>query len=136
MTLSRLLLIAPLGMLAACATERHTALVEPEPEPTQGVLEVPQTAPQQNGQLDFSLASGVYNCDLGQRVNVVRPRDALTIEIGWTGRHYQLARNVSFSGLPRYENTTHGLVRIDLPWKGMLLDATTNKPLASDCTMS
>lgn len=135
MLLFRLPLIATGAMLAACSTP-HTTATRTEPEPTPSIVAVPETAPQPpGGQLDFKLASGVYSCDMGQRVNIVRPAgEAIAIEIGWTGRRYQLARNFSSSGLPRYEDKASGLVWIDLPWKGMLLDARTNKPLASDCT--
>ncbi|BAL25487.1 hypothetical protein [Azoarcus sp. KH32C] len=136
MMLFRLTLIATGATLAACSTPGPMTRVEPEPAPS--VLAAPETAPMlPGGQLEFKLTSGVYNCDMGQRVNVVRPAgEAIAIEIGWTGRRYQLARNISSSGLPRYEDKANGLVWIDLPWKGMLLDAKTNKPLASDCITS
>ncbi|HJV28720.1 MAG TPA: hypothetical protein VJ673_23780 [Aromatoleum sp.] len=135
MLLFRLTLIATGAMVAACSTPSTTA-TRTETEPTPSVLGVPETTPPPlAGQLDFKLASGVYSCDMGQRINIVRPAgEAIAIEIGWTGRRYQLARNISSSGLPRYEDKISGLVWIDLPWKGMLLDAKTNKPLASDCT--
>lgn len=91
-------------------------------------------APQQRQQLEFELKSGSYLCEFGLRVDVMR--DAPTsgnVHIAWNGRRYSLARDTSHSGLPRYEDRRNGLVWIDLPWKGVLLDARTQKPLANDC---
>lgn len=85
-------------------------------------------------QLDFELRSGSYQCELGLRIDVLRsPREHGTMQIGWQGKRYNLARDPSKSGLPRYEDRNHGLVWIDLPWKGVLLDGRTNKPLANEC---
>jgi len=87
-----------------------------------------------DGQLEFDLSSGDYVCEWGLRVNVERGASAPNqIQIGWNGGQYQLDRDPSFSGLPRFEDRTNGLVWIDLPWKGVLLDGKTYKPLANDC---
>lgn len=56
------------------------------------------------------------------------------MQIKWQGRDYALVRDSSASGLPRYEEAKGGLVWIDLPWKGVLLDGRTHKPLASECS--
>lgn len=84
--------------------------------------------------LDFKLASGTFSCEAGLRVDVARnPATPDQMHINWQGRSYALARDSSASGLPRYEEARGGLVWIDLPWKGVLLDGRTHKPLASEC---
>ncbi|HQU80346.1 MAG TPA: hypothetical protein PLU47_12880 [Azonexus sp.] len=101
--------------------------------------ETPPKAPpsaQKNAQLELKLASGTYRCEQGLRVQVgreVRDRVNTRINLVWNGNSYRLERDFSYSGLPRFEDTSSGLVWIDLPWKGMLLDGKTSKPLANEC---
>ncbi len=101
--------------------------------------ETPPKAPppaQKNAQLELKLASGTYRCEQGLRVQVGREvRDGVNTRINlvWNGNSYRLERDFSYSGLPRFEDTSSGLVWIDLPWKGMLLDGKTSKPLANEC---
>lgn len=126
--------LAFLALLSACAT--------PPPEPTAAVVvetAVPVEGPiAVDGQLMLDLASGVYHCEFGALVDVIRESgtgigDGTRIDIGWNGGRYQLERDRSSSGLPRFEDRASGLVWIDLPWKGVLLDGKTQKPLANEC---
>lgn len=98
----------------------------------------PKTPPPaaQNTQLELKLASGTYRCEQGVRIKVEREtRDRVNqrIHLAWNGSTYRLERNFSYSGLPRFEDKANGLVWIDLPWKGMLLDAANGKPLVNEC---
>ena len=101
--------------------------------------ETPPKAPppaQKNAQLELKLASDTYRCEQGLRVQVgreIRDRVNTRINLVWNGNSYRLERDFSYSGLPRFEDTSSGLVWIDLPWKGMLLDGKTSKPLANEC---
>lgn len=95
---------------------------------------VPPSA--QNRQLELKLANGTYNCEHKVRIQVereVRDRVNHRITIFWNGSRYRLERDPSYSGLPRFEDGASGLVWIDLPWKSLLLDGKTNKPLVNEC---
>jgi hypothetical protein len=125
--------LASLALLSACAT--------PPPEPTAAIVETIVPAEgliAVDGQLMLDLASGTYHCEFGAHVDVMRESgagngDGSRINIGWNGGRYQLERDRSSSGLPRFEDRANGLVWIDLPWKGVLLDGKTQKPLANEC---
>ena len=125
MKLNRLIIATTcVGALAACGT--------PNPSPTSSRPEAPASQ-----QLQLKLRSGVYRCELGRTVDVQRdPRDAARIQVGWGGNRYGMQRFDSFSGLPRFEDRANGLVWIDLPWKGVLLDSASGQPLASECKLS
>ena len=90
----------------------------------------------QNRQLELKLANGTYNCEHKVRIQVereIRDRVNRRITIGWNGNSYRLERDPSYSGLPRFEDGANGLVWIDMPWKSLLLDGKTNKPLVNEC---
>lgn len=117
----------PLGLFAlpllisACSTQPHTP------------------PSRQNEQLELSLGSGTYTCEHGQRIRVERElRDHINhrIRIAWNGSNYRLERDRSYSGLPRFQDASSGLVWIDMPLKSLLLDGRTNKPLANECRIA
>lgn len=129
MTLLRLLIIVlSAATLAACA------FFSPPPS---SVVAVPQPGiSSENGQLQFQLASGVYRCELGRNVLVQRSmHNSKVIEVDWQGQRRTLLRYDSSSGLPRYEDRQHGLLWIDLPWKSVLIDARSGRPLANECKL-
>lgn len=121
------MILAQCGLMAACATTT-------KPPPETAAVHQSDVKNIRQKQLDFRLASGVYRCELGQRVEI--QRDALNasrIDIDWQGNRYTLLRHDSSSGLPRYEDSTNGLLWIDLPWKSVLMDINTGSPLANEC---
>lgn len=90
----------------------------------------------QHDQFQFALPSGTYHCEGGLQLHLQRLQDQAArqhIALGWQGRQYTLWRDPSSSGLPRFEDRGNGLVWIDLPWKGLLLNARTQAPIASEC---
>jgi hypothetical protein len=105
--------------------------------PPSSIVAVPQPGmSSDNGQLQFQLASGVYRCELGRSIVVQRgTHDSKVIEVDWQGQHRTLLRYDSTSGLSRYEDRQHGLLWIDLPWKSVLMDARTGRPLANECKL-
>ena len=116
------------AVLGGCAMQTTQP---PQTSASAGVLKVPGDA---SPQLDFKLASGTYRCESGAQVEVRRnARDPNLIRLGWQGASYPMLRNASYSGLPRYEDAASGLVWIDLPWKSVLLDGKSGKPLVSEC---
>jgi len=130
MTLDRLIkLFAPTAlsvMLAACSTTGSQQATD--------AAHQNGAKTRQNQQLKFQLASGVYRCELGQSVEI--QRNANLIELNWQGSRHTLQRYDSSSGLPRYEDRQKGLLWIDLPWKSVLMDSNSGRPLANECKMA
>lgn len=119
----------PALIAAAIALGLSACALQPPAVATGGVT-------QQSGQFEFALPSGDYRCERGEHLQVQREiANAVNhrIQLAWNGGHYQLERDPSYSGLPRFEDVASGLVWIDLPWKGLLLDGRTQKPLANEC---
>ncbi len=129
MTLDRLLTMTLLPvLLAACSTAT--------PQPATATV-APQGRSKTNAQLQFALASGVYRCELGQSVEIQRDTQNVNlIELHWQGNRHTLERHDSTSGLPRYEDRQNGLLWIDLPWKSVLMDARSGRPLANECKVA
>jgi hypothetical protein len=130
MTLDRFITLTALsGMLAACSSTGS--------QQTTDAARQESAKGRQNQQLKFKLASGVYQCELGQSVEIQRDtRNANLIEVNWQGKRHTLQRFDSSSGLPRYEDRQNGLLWIDLPWKSVLMDSNNGRPLANECKMA
>ena len=115
------------ALLAGCAS--------PTPAPATHAASAPgareQTATSSARQLSFKLPSGVYRCDSGQQVEI--QRNAADIGVAWQGSRHTLRRYDSESGLPRFEDRDSGLLWIDLPWKSVLMDSRSGRPLANEC---
>lgn len=85
-------------------------------------------------QLGYALPGGRHDCELGQHVSLLRSAgDPDRVDLEWQGTRYAMTRHRSSSGLPRYEHAASRLVWIELPWKGMLLDGRSGRPLANEC---
>ena len=126
---ARLLFLATPLLLSACTTP-------PPPPLAQDAHDGGGAYVHRNGQFEFALASGDYQCELGVRLQIgreVRDQVNQSIQMEWNGRSYQLERDPSHSGLPRFEDAAKTVVWIDLPWKGLLLDGRTHKPIANEC---
>jgi hypothetical protein len=119
------------GMLAACAT------TEPYQPSASARDEAPRAVQAKQQQLNYQLASGVYGCEFGETLEIQRlAGPANRIQVSWQGKRHTLQRYDSFSGLPRYEDRDNGLLWIELPWKGVLMDVNSGRPLANECKVT
>lgn len=121
-------LTALTGMLASCATTEHH---QPSAAARQ---EGSKVAPAKQQQLKYQLASGLYGCEFGETLEIKHlAGTANLIQVSWQGKSHTLQRYDSYSGLPRYEDRDNGLLWIELPWKGVLMDVNSGRPLANEC---
>ena len=126
----RLLIVAALSAsLSACTGFETKQDADASAEAKQAKAEA-APAPQ------YPTESAVYACENVSAVRVTRTDDAAQphLKITWLGREYTMLReDGQGSGLPRFSNKEHGLTWVDLPWKGVLLNSRTEKPILSDC---
>ncbi len=114
---SRYILVSAYAIIAACSTTGQSSTKANPPQ-----------------QLDFKLASGTYSCEQGQRIDIQRSTNQ--IKINWQGSRHTLQRYDSSSGLPKFEDRQNGLMWIDLPWKGVLMDTNSGRPLVNECKVA
>lgn len=75
-----------------------------------------------------------YKCELGNSlVMYAHPDDNQSLAMRWRNRLYKLTRVETSTGAHRFENQKVGLVWIDIPTKGMLLDSHRGHQLANEC---
>jgi membrane-bound inhibitor of C-type lysozyme len=93
------------------------------------------TAVEHEAEPDISNASNVeYKCELGNSVVMyAHENDDQNVALRWKNRVYKLSRVATTTGAQRFENEKSGLVWIDIPAKGMLLDSHHGHQLANEC---
>jgi hypothetical protein len=75
-----------------------------------------------------------YNCELGNKVSIYESTsDDKHISLRWNKKTHELTRVGTTTGALRFENKDAGLVWINIPAKGMLLDSKKGQQLANDC---
>lgn len=75
-----------------------------------------------------------FQCDLGNKLAIYRNvEDDKHIALRWNKRLLRLTRVATTTGANRFENRKNGWVWIDIPTKGMLLDAKKGQQLANEC---
>ena len=75
-----------------------------------------------------------YKCELGNSlVMYEHPEDNQSLAMRWRNRLYKLTRVETSTGAHRFENQKIGLVWINIPSKGMLLDSRRGHQLANEC---
>lgn len=75
-----------------------------------------------------------FNCELGNKVTVYEnTSDANRIGLRWHQKMHELTRVATTTGAHRFEDKDAGLVWINIPAKGMLLDSKKGQQLANEC---
>ncbi|TFW00630.1 hypothetical protein E4K72_15185 [Oxalobacteraceae bacterium OM1] len=75
-----------------------------------------------------------YDCELGNKLTIYRsPAENDHIALRWKKQLLRLDRVSTTTGANRFENRKIGLVWIDIPAKGMLLDSKKGHQLANEC---
>jgi membrane-bound inhibitor of C-type lysozyme len=75
-----------------------------------------------------------YQCEMGSKITVyTNAGDEQHIALKWGKRLHRLSRVTTETGANRFENHHYGLVWLDIPTKGILLDSKTGHQLANDC---
>lgn len=78
-----------------------------------------------------------YACELGSKLTIYQNAgDEQHIALHWKKRLHRLTRVDTTTGANRFENRKFGLVWIDIPAKGILLDSRKGQQLANECKNS
>lgn len=82
-------------------------------------------------------SSWSLSCELGNNLMMyANDGDNRHIAIRWQNKINRLTRVSTSTGANRFENKKAGLLWIDIPAKGMLLDTKKGRQLANECTQS
>jgi hypothetical protein len=75
-----------------------------------------------------------YKCELGKKITVFsKPGQQDTITLRWNDKNHTLMREATTTGAHRFEDKKAGLVWINIPAKGILLDSKRGRQLANEC---
>lgn len=75
-----------------------------------------------------------FNCELGNKVTIFEnTADSQRIGLRWKKKMHELTRVETTTGAHRFEDKNAGLVWINIPAKGMLLDSKKGQQLANEC---
>jgi membrane-bound inhibitor of C-type lysozyme len=84
---------------------------------------------------DTKLSSALeYKCELGNTLTLyTQNNNDQIVDMKWKNHLYRLNRVSTSTGAHRYENEKAGLVWINIPAKGLLLDSIKGRQLANEC---
>ena len=75
-----------------------------------------------------------YRCEMNDALTIyTNTDDSEHIALRWKNHIHRLSRITTSTGADRFENKKAGLVWINIPSKGMLLDSKHGQQLANDC---
>ena len=119
------------GGLAGCASKSEVPVVPDNAGVIQETV-VPIQRPVAQAPVHDGTYS--YQCELGKKVTVVykkEERDLITLR--WNNKNHVLTRAATTTGANRFEDKQAGLVWINIPAKGILLDSKKGRQLANEC---
>lgn len=86
---------------------------------------------------EIDIASAIsteIQCELGNKLTIYRnAHNDQEISLRWKQKLSKLQRVATTTGANRFEDKASGLVWIDIPAKGMLLDSKQGRQLANEC---
>jgi membrane-bound inhibitor of C-type lysozyme len=135
-TLSALLLTAALAVGMSPASAQDTAPAGKEAQkPAKKPAKKSAAAHEDDKEPDVSASTSTdFSCDHGNKLTIYRnAEDDKHIALRWKKRLLRLTRVATTTGANRFENGKNGLVWIDIPAKGMLLDSKKGRQLANEC---
>ncbi|QDZ26827.1 hypothetical protein [Noviherbaspirillum sp. UKPF54] len=75
-----------------------------------------------------------FNCELGNKLSIYEnTADTKRIGLRWHKKMHELTRVETTTGAHRFEDKEAGLVWINIPAKGILLDSKKGQQLANEC---
>ncbi len=119
------------GGVSGCAVSKSEAPAVPQK--VENKLENPVVVPKT---VQTPVLDGIYSyqCELGKKVTVVyKKEESDVITLRWNNKTHQLKRTATTTGANRFEDNHAGLVWINIPAKGILLDSKKGRQLANDC---
>nr|WP_315477150.1 hypothetical protein [uncultured Undibacterium sp.] len=136
-------------LIAICATGLSISAIAADSQAPNTVKKTSKTKPAKVAKADSKNAAATvtepepnialssdteYKCELGNSlVMYAHPEDNQSLAMRWRNRLYKLTRVETSTGAHRFENQKIGLVWIDIPTKGMLLDSHRGHQLANEC---
>jgi hypothetical protein len=141
-TLSALLILAVGMTVGAAPAFAQTSQPAPKQAPKKAPAKKKAATPKKEAIVDeddqepdvTASATTDFNCEHGNKVTIYRNgEDDKHIALRWNKRLLRLTRVTTTTGANRFENGKNGWVWIDIPTKGMLLDAKKGQQLANEC---
>lgn len=104
----------------------------------QKINNIDDSYPTIDNEADIKLSSQLeFKCELGNSLTLyTQENNDQFLNMRWKNRLYRLNRVNTSTGANRYENEKAGLVWINIPAKGLLLDSIKGRQLANECKSS
>jgi Membrane-bound lysozyme-inhibitor of c-type lysozyme len=128
----------PVATTPATAPAPVAAAPAPAPSPVQTTTAPVQAkaATPEASTARMVLETGLYRCELGQRVTVKRiAPDRSNILLNWSGKDYTMKAVGTESGALRFEDNASGLVWMAIVGKSQLLNSKRGQRLANECNL-